>query len=452
MTIERALCGGLCLAALLTPSRAAANGRFPATNHIVVAPKSPDTILLRTTYGLVLSKDHGKNWDWICEQAYSPSVALNTDPPVEVTGSSALLLAKFDGLVRSGDTGCGWKPDATLKNQYISDLVVRPDAPSEVLLVTSTYFTPDGGTDSGASYASQVYRSTDDGAQWSAVGAPIDPSWITETIEVAPSDPMRIYVSAARGFDASREGAIFVSMNGGQSWSQFSFPLDTKTETAPFVGAVDPKNPDRVYARTGGKPLITYPDGGVAPPPSRLLVSDDGGKTWKPVLVAPDQLQGFALSPDGATVYAGSTRLGLMRALATDLAFSQTSKIHVQCLRATANELWACSDDASGFVVGVSTDQGVSFDPRLHLDGLRAPLKCAPTSDTAICAQYFDPVCGLLGGCATPDGGPIKPPPPPTPVPANASSCGCDTTSANGATGAGLLALAIAAAMLRRRR
>ena len=259
-------------------------------------------------------------------------------------------------------------------------------------------------------------------------------------------------MSAARGLDKTREGAIFVSLDGGQNWAQYPFALDTTTETAPFLGAVDPKNPDRVYARTGGKTIIDYPDGGVAPPPSRLFVSDDGGKTWKPVLTAPDQLQGFALSPDGATVYAGSVRLGVMRANSVDLVFAQTSKIHTQCLRATANELWACSDDVSGFVVGVSTDQGMTFDPRLHLAGLRAPLKCSQSSDTAICIQYFDPLCSLLGGCAstpTSDAGPTKPPTTPTPA---SSSCGCTTSPATSALGAGLLTLGVVAMTLRRRK
>ncbi len=441
---------GLCALALLTPSLALANGRFPATNQIVVAPQNPDTILLRTTYGLVLSHDHGKTWDWICEQAYSPSRALNGDPPTELMGSGVILVGTPDGLPRS-DIGCAWKNDPSLAGQFVSDLVVRSDTPKDALLVTSTYLS--GGADGGTLYLDQTWQTQDDGAHWATFGVAIDPSWISETIEVARSDPQRIYVSAARGFNGSREGAIFVSTNAGQSWTLHAFALDVAMETAPFIGAVDPNNADRLYVRTGGAPLIDYPDGGRAAPSSRLFVSDDAGKTFKLVLTAPDQLQGFALSPDGATVFAGSPRLGLMRANTTDFAFKQTSSIHVQCLRATANELWACSDEASGFVVGLSTDQGATFDPRLHLNGLRSVLKCPASTDTAICIQYFEPLCAALTGCngnSPPDGGKV---PPVQPPPGQASNCGCDTSGSSAPAGATLLfSFVISLAQWRRKR
>jgi len=54
--------------------------------------------------------------------------------------------------------------------------------------------------------------------------------------------------------------------------------------------------------------------------------------------------------------------------------------LHVACLAARGSELWACADEPSGFEVGVSTDDGFTFDPRLHLGSVGAAVACAPDS------------------------------------------------------------------------
>ena len=47
-----------------------------------------------------------------------------------------------------------------------------------------------GTSDAGNVYRSQVWTTADDGAHWEALGAPIDPSLVLVTIEVAASDPL----------------------------------------------------------------------------------------------------------------------------------------------------------------------------------------------------------------------------------------------------------------------
>lgn len=453
MVRKRSAISLACLALVLSgASRAEANGRFPQTNQLVAAPADPDLYLIRTTFGLLVSHDHGQNWDWICEQAYG--FAANTDPSIAITQSSAFLLGKFDGLEVSPNSGCAWAGEAQLASQFVSDVVVRPDDPHTALVVTSTGFASDAGADAGTSYVSQVWKTTDDGAHWAPAGAALDPSWITETIEVAASDPHRIYVSAARGLAGSREGAFFSSTDDGAHWTMSPIALDKQNETSPFIGAVDPKNPDRVYVRTGGAPLVTATDGAMVPPPSRLLVSDDAGLTWKVATTLSGQMAGFALSVDGARVFIGSVTDGLLSASTTDLAFSKVSSIHVQCLRATATELWACSDEPSGFIVGVSGDLGKTFEPKLHLTGLRGPIQCADRNDaaTAICSQYFPPLCDTLGGCASPSNDAGPKPPPPTPTPGSSAGCGCEVGPKGAAgLGAGAALATVMLAVARRR-
>jgi hypothetical protein len=55
---------------LLLTGSAAANGRFPKAQQIVTAPGSGGkTIFLRATFGVLVSRDAGATWSWICEQA-----------------------------------------------------------------------------------------------------------------------------------------------------------------------------------------------------------------------------------------------------------------------------------------------------------------------------------------------------------------------------------------------
>jgi hypothetical protein len=42
---------------------AQANGRFPSAGHVEVDPADPAHIVLRATYGLVVTRDGGSRWD-----------------------------------------------------------------------------------------------------------------------------------------------------------------------------------------------------------------------------------------------------------------------------------------------------------------------------------------------------------------------------------------------------
>src|SRR4029077_8242015 len=99
-------------------------------------------------------------------------------------------------------------------HQAVSDVVVRPDAPDVVLAVTSTYLP----MDAGGGTSSHVFQSTDDGANWSPLGGALDPLVLIQTIDVAKSDPARIYLSGTRGVGPQRTASLFVSMDNGMHW------------------------------------------------------------------------------------------------------------------------------------------------------------------------------------------------------------------------------------------
>jgi MYXO-CTERM domain-containing protein len=434
----------LGLAALLgAPHEARANGRFPATNALVVAPKDPTFLVLRATYGVLISRDAGKNWDWVCEQSLGFSGI--EDPPIALTEKPAIVGALFAGLSVSQDRGCSFAlKKGSVDGRIVNDVVVAKSRPREVLAIASSYASK---TEAGASsYLSTVFASRDEGETWEPSSPSLDPSVLFETIEIAESDPARVYLSGARDGANGPEGVIFVSTSSGASFVEHKIPL-VAGERAPFIGAVDPKNADRVYVRTGGGPDLVK---------SRLLVSDDAGKTFREAWASEGPMTGFAISPDGEKVYAGSAKDGLVVASKTALAFEARSKIQVQCLAVTDDRVLACSNEVSGFVAGSSTDDGKTFTPMLRLAGLRGPLACGSgTSTTDECVKQWPRVRAELG-IPTPDAGAPAADASPSASPAPTSSGGCGScssvpTSGAGAAFAGLGALVVGYVVRRRR-
>jgi hypothetical protein len=172
------------------------------------------------------------------------------------------------------------------------------------------------------------------------------------------------------------------------------------------------------------------------------------------LLALTGRMLGFALSPDGAAIYAGSVEDGLYAGARGDTALAPRSAIHVQCLAARDAELWACADDqVSGFVAGMSTDQGATFVPRLHLGSASAPIACAPGGATACGADAnasqctgapFAQLCESVG-CADAGSPGTRSPPP-------SSSCRCESAGRRGpwATAAAFVLLVAGGALGRR--
>jgi hypothetical protein len=417
---------------LIAARSAPANGRFPAANQIVFSPSNPDLVVVRATYGLLPSFDHGATWTFLCEDALGLPQGADYDPAIGLTASQALVVGLIlpPGLEVSPDTGCNWSCAGALNGEAIADIAVRTDTPDTVVALTSTVFVDDAG---GGEH-SQVFQSTDDGASFAALGVAIDPAVLVTTVEVASTDPHRLYVSGGRGFGPTRTASLFVSMDDGATWNEQPAPLDLTYESAVYIGGVDPTDADRVYLRTGG--IGTSGEGH-----SRLLVTANAGQTFATVLTLTGEMLGFALSPDGSTIYAGGVEDGLLVGDRASFTFAHRSGIHVECLAARGSELWACADQASGFFVGLSMDNGASFSAKLLRDGVKGPIACnAGPSSTVACgadanaAQCAGAPFALL--CAT--------------VGCERSTSGCHCTAAGvgKAMPAGLFVFAFAGAAL----
>ncbi len=419
--------------ALALPRTARANGRFPATSQLVAAPTKPDVLVLRATFGILLSRDGGGRWDWVCEKAIGYSG--QEDPAIGVTSAPVLFAGLFSGLRLSRDTGCTWEPVSLVGDKLTIDVTVRPDDARVVYALLSPF---NGQTDAGDSlFENIVIRSRDEGASWSALGSPLDPSVLAQTLEVAASDPRRIYVSGVRIRGKQTTGVLLVSSDEGATWVERNVPLDPITEGAPYVAAVDPARADRLYIRNSG------------PGANRLFYSDDAGQSFKVAFTSQAPLAGFALSADGSKVWIGSVRDGLHMASTADMIFAKKSDVEIQCLASVGASLWACSNRNSGFAVGVSDDQGATFAPRLKLEGIRGPLECASTSGISQC-NFKELQDTLVGRPPATDAGASADAGSPGVGPTDTGGCTC--SSGRGGPWLGGLLCALGAAALRVRR
>ena len=397
---------GAAIACLAAPATASANGRFPAAGQLALDPADPDVLLVRATYGLLLTRDASTHWSWVCEDVVG--YGGYEDPMMSFTADGTILAATFEGLGVSHDTGCDWAfAGSGLAGQYVVDLDLEKGDPSRGVLLVADDAGPEGGT---PDYVMQLWQTADSGGTWAQAGVNLPASFFGVTVETAPSDPDRVYASGTLGPPdyPAHPGVIERSDDRGATWQPMLIP-GSDDANVPYIGAVDPQNPDVVYVRLDGNPT------------DQLVVSQDGGATWTKVFEtsvppqgATSPLLGLALSPDGSMVAAGGPNDGLWTAPASTLAFTKASSMSALCLTWSTAGLYGCGDElADGFTAGVSTDQGKTWTPLLHRAGLCGPLACAADSGVATqCASLWplnasafgDPSCdGAANSSSSPD-------------------------------------------------
>ncbi len=238
-------------AALLTSAGGAhANGRFPAAGMLVAQPDDPSHLVLRATYGLLFSRDAGKSWDWLCERPVGYGGA--EDPSVVVTGTGAVLVGTFRGMSRSTDDGCTWGRDPSGATSIV-DMAVRPRAPDRVYALSSLYSRSGGA---GALFRSELLLSEDAGQHWSS-RAVLDPTLLFDSVEVAPSDPGRVYLSAIRPRGKDTAGVILVSNDDGRQWIERPFDFTPSDEACTSPPSMPRTRTSCTCERAGRRPTAS---------------------------------------------------------------------------------------------------------------------------------------------------------------------------------------------------
>ena len=245
---------------------------------IKLDPKNPLTVWVGTgennaqrsvSYGdgVYRSDDGGKTWKnmGLKESEHIGQIAIDPKDSniVYVAAQGRLWGPGGDrGLYKTTDGGKTWNKILNIsENTGVTDIVIDPNNP-ETLYAASyqrrrhVYTLVNGGPESA------IYKSTDSGASWNKLraGLPtVDMGRIG--LALSPVDSNVLYATVEA---ADRRGGIFRSSDRGGSWERRN-PYDT---TAMYYGHIyaDPKDVDRVYV------MNVF-----------ILVSDDGGRTLRPL-------------------------------------------------------------------------------------------------------------------------------------------------------------------------
>jgi hypothetical protein len=360
--VRRAFGVALVTAVLALGPAARANGRYPAASLVVFDPGDAAHLVVSATFGLLESRDGGKTFAWRCESALG--VGGQQDLMTAITASGATVTAKFDGMATSRD-GCSIDFPPELMGRNIGDLSLSANEP-HALLAFYLDSRPDGGFDS------QIVRSEDDGRTWAQWGSPLATDLLPLTIDIAPSDASRVYLSARLDMKGDFASVLLRSTDGGRSFVRADIP-ETAQHHLAYIAAVDPTRADRVYVRV-------FDAIG-----TRLWMSDDGGVTFRKMFTGSDQLYGFAVSPDGQNVAFGGPGDGIWVGSSDGTNLARRSDILPTCLGWGSGGLFACADQKTEpFSIGLSHDLGVTFETVLRFETLCGQTACA--SET-ICGQ-----------------------------------------------------------------
>lgn len=375
---------------------ARANGRFPQAQAIVSPAGDEQTLFLRATFGILVSRDAGKTWAFLCERALG--YEGQWDPPIAATRDGTLWVGREDGLSTTKD-GCEVRDVPELRGETIKDLTT--DGRGETLFAIT----------GAPGKKSRVFRKDPEG-KIALLSSMDDVNFMT--IEVAPSRPSRMYVSG-QPYGTIR-GRLYRSDDGGATLRGDA--NDLPAEGPFFIAAIDATDPDRVLVRhlhTTG---------------SDVLLTTNAGRSWKKVLSMESAMFGFAKSPDRNVYWAGSglAEHGIYRSTDRGETFERVAAHGVHCLHAvTKSTLFVCENPFTlgAPAIALSKDEGRTVTSIAKFTDITGPVSCAtPDAAASVCASTW-PATLASFVAPKPDAGTARPP-----APKRTPSCGCTAPGA----------------------
>ncbi len=420
---------GLGLAALLEAAPAAANGRFPSSVSVSFRPADADDIYLGTTFGLLISRDDGAEFRWVCEKAIGYEGSF--DPVYRVALDGTIYASTYNGLRVSRDGGCTFETatealpvndPGRIAQIWVDGVDVGPTG--EVWVVTA-----EGGR------PNDVYRSIDAARTFIPTGLHSTTIW-WKSVLVSPADGRRVY---ATGYQVSQTGPggepipptvhVRRTDDAGGVWATLPITgVQLASSPLVLVVAVDPTRPDVLYLRSV---RAVPPEGDI------LYRSADGGRSWTPVLTTTDTIRAVVIR--GAEVTVATKMGGSHRSTDDGFTFAALAGApQASCLGDRAGTLFACGAnwEPDGFSLGRSPD-GARWDKVFRFIQLKGPLACpAGTVQHDTCAVGEWPMVRTQFGIPDEGGGVDAGVDPPTP---KTGWCSASGASAVPVAAAGLL-------------
>jgi photosystem II stability/assembly factor-like uncharacterized protein len=178
------------------------------------------------------------------------------------------------GVWKTDDSGRTWSPifDAQ-PTQSIGDIAVAPSNPNIIYVASG-----EGLPRPDLSVGDGIYKSTDAGKTWTHLALP-DAQQVP-ALAVDPRNPDHVFAAVlGHPYGPSAERGIFRSLDGGKTWKNV---LSKDQNTGGADVAIDPSNPDVVFASLWETRLAPWEDNNqYSGPGGGLFKSTDGGTTWR---------------------------------------------------------------------------------------------------------------------------------------------------------------------------
>jgi photosystem II stability/assembly factor-like uncharacterized protein len=224
---------------------------------IVIDPTNPAIVYAAARSGIFTSTNGGDSW-----------IGLNTPPAfnlewnavaIDPSNSKHVLASNnWDPIILQSDNGGQrwiFAGDRLQEGMAWRVLKFSPSNSRTVYAGSSAFFS--AGVFDDRMSAAGVYVSSDGGTTWNAANDTVSAQANVIDLAVDPGDPQLVYA-------ATGTTGLLKSSNGGNSW--IAMQVGVPTSTPVLSVAIDPSNPDVIFAGYANRGLYR---------------SDDSGTTWR---------------------------------------------------------------------------------------------------------------------------------------------------------------------------